>query len=141
MKWGYFWLCERLVELLQRSHLQWVFGFSIGLTMVFIAVFSWCICISSGQKLTNRGQDDFLEAVVSFSYVSDVWAVQVACDVVSVTFTSTGKYDEAMKLEGVCHLGLWCRVRVLLPPSSMISTFCMKNLTRMFTQPLSFWYG
>ena len=79
--------------------------------------------IQTGRKLNDKSKEEIMEEVVKVFDSLDVVAVQVAFEVVRVTFKSDDCFRTAMANSGVRLFGLWCPILGGGPPVTLVHVF------------------
>ena len=79
--------------------------------------------IQTGSKLSGQSKDDILKAVLKFNPFMEFSAVQIAYDVIRVTFKKEEHYRLFKTNEGLHRFGMWCPILGGGPPTSLVHVF------------------
>ena len=106
--------------------LCWFFAFRF-LPFCFFAFAIMClpktISLQVGRKLADKTKDEILTEVLRVFAGLDVKAVQIAYEVVRVTFASPEHFRAAKSFSGKHLFGLWCSILGGGPPVTRVHVF------------------
>lgn len=90
--------------------------------------------IQVGKKLRDQLREDIMKEVFKAFNLLGVVAVQVAYDVIRVTFSTNDGFRQAKELSGVRLFGLWCPILGGGPPVTIVHVFStlLRKITPMF---------
>ena len=71
---------------------------------------SYTLNVQIGRKLTGKSKDEILKQLLNFFPRDAVVAVQIAYEVIRVTFKDSTSYKRGMEKDGVRLFGMWCPV-------------------------------
>lgn len=81
------------------------------------------INVQVGKKLRDQLREDIMKEVFKAFNLLGVVAVQVAYDVIRVTFSMDEGFRQAKELPGVRLFGLWCPILGGGPPVTIVHVF------------------
>jgi len=89
--------------------------------------------IQTGRKLNDKSKEEIMKEVVKTFEGLPIVAVQIAYEVVRVTFKGEDGFKAAMTNSGVRLFGLWCPILggALQSPSSTSSTTPLKRKMKL----------
>lgn len=97
-----------------------MFGLSCNLTKMRLPK---TLNIQVGKKLRDQLREDIMKEVFKAFNLLGVVAVQVAYDVIRVTFSTNDGFRQAKELSGVRLFGLWCPILGGGPPVTIVHVF------------------
>lgn len=79
--------------------------------------------VQVGKKLRDKLKEDIMKEVFKAFNLIGVLAIQVAYDVIRVTFSTDEGFQQAMALSGIRLFGLWCLILGGGPPVTIVHVF------------------